>query len=272
MKTHRLRSVATTVAVVLALCIAQPAFADWRAITEGVEYRQIVRDGLDVHVTRIDLSNEELRLVTTLQSESGLTVSEYAQKTAAIVAINADYFDEKGEPIGLSAGACGVWAEPKPIRKQPVLMVGAGRAAIVPAGEKPETWVSGAVAGWPLLISGCKVIEDLPGSDFFTRAPHPRTAVALSEDRRTLYLVVADGRREGIPGPTLPELAVFLRDELQACEALNLDGGGSSAMWIEDRIVNQPSDGVERKVGNHLALIPASAYEGCDERERLAKE
>jgi len=254
------------------LATAVTAGADWRSITEGVEYRQIVRDGLDVHVTRIDLTNEELRLVTTLASEKGLTVSEYAQKAAALVAINADYFDEQGDPIGLSAGACGVWAEPKPIRKQPVLMVGEGRAAIVPAGQKPESWVSGAVSGWPLLISGCKVIETLPGSDFFTRAPHPRTAVALSENGETLYLVVADGRREGIPGPTLPELAVFLREELQACEALNLDGGGSSAMWIEDRIVNQPSDGVERKVGNHLAIIPSSAFEGCDERERLSKE
>lgn len=254
------------------LATAVTAGADWRPITEGVEYQQIVRDGLDVHVTRIDLTNEELRLVSTLASEKGLTVSEYATKTAAIVAINADYFDEKGDPIGLSAGACGVWAEPKPVRKQPVLMVGESRAEIVPAGQKPESWVTGAVAGWPLLISGCKVIESLPGSDFFTDAPHPRTAVALSEDGGTLYFVVADGRREGIPGPTLPELAAFLREELQACEALNLDGGGSSAMWIEDRIVNQPSDGVERKVGNHLAVIPSSAFEGCDERERRSKE
>lgn len=254
------------------LTTAVTAGAEWRSITEGVDYQQIVRDGLDVHVTRIDLTNEELRIITTLESEKGLTVSEYAQKTGAIVAINADYFDEKGEPIGLAAGACGIWAEPKPVRKQPVTMVGEKRVEIVPAGERPDAWVSGAVAGWPLLISGCKVIEELPGSDFFTRAPHPRTAVALSENGETLFFVVADGRRDGIPGPTLPELAAFLREELQACEALNLDGGGSSAMWIDDRIVNRPSDGVERKVGNHLAVIPSSAYEGCTDHARLSKE
>lgn len=254
------------------LATAVSAGAEWRTVTEGVDYQQIVRDGLDVHVTRIDLTNEELRMVTTLASEKGLTVSEYAQKTGAIVAINADYFDEKGDPIGLAAGACGVWAEPKPVRKQPVTMVGERRVEIVPAGERPEAWVSGAVAGWPLLITGCTVIEELPGSDVFTRAPHPRTAVALSESGDTLYLVVADGRREGIPGPTLPELATFLREELHACEALNLDGGGSTAMWVENRIVNKPSDGVERKVGNHLAVISSSAFEGCTEHARVNKE
>ncbi|MDQ1346029.1 MAG: Phosphodiester glycosidase, partial [Pseudomonadota bacterium] len=32
------------------------------------------------------------------------------------------------------------------------------------------------------------------------------------------------------------------------------DGGGSSAMWVRDRIVNQPSDLIERPVANHLAV------------------
>ena len=82
-----------------------------------------------------------------------------------------------------------------------------------------------------------------------------------------LYFVVADGRRKGVPGMTLPELAEFLVKEVGACAAMNLDGGGSSAMWIEDRIVNQPSDGTERKVGNHVAVIAAGEYNGCRERE-----
>jgi exopolysaccharide biosynthesis protein len=68
------------------------------------------------------------------------------------------------------------------------------------------------------------------------------------------FLVVADGRREGVPGLTLPELA-RLMDDLGACTAVNLDGGGSSAMWVRDRIVNQPSDLIERPVANHLAVV-----------------
>ena len=78
-----------------------------------------------------------------------------------------------------------------------------------------------------------------------------------------MYLVVADGRRENVPGMTLPELAEFMAHELDTCLALNLDGGGSSAMWINDRIVNRPSDRVERRVTNHLGVVRESAYGSC---------
>src|SRR5205085_2840475 len=116
---------------------------------------------------------------------------------------------------------------------------------------------STAIAGWPLLIRDCKPLDatELPGSNAFTRAPHPRTAVGISKDRKTLYLIVADGRRTGVPGMTLAELATFMSDRLNACWAMNLDGGGSAAMWVNDHIVNRPSDGVERKVGDHLAIV-----------------
>jgi exopolysaccharide biosynthesis protein len=63
---------------------------------------------------------------------------------------------------------------------------------------------------------------------------------------------------------TLAELASFMSTRLDACWALNLDGGGSSAMWLGDRIVNRPSDGVERRVGDHLAVVLKSDFVGCD--------
>lgn len=252
--------------------LATSAYADWTPVGDGVDYQHLVRDGLDAHVVRVDVTLTEWRIVASRASDRGLTVSDFAKKTGALAAVNADYFDEKAQPIGMAMGACGVWAEAKPVRKQPILMVGESRAAIVPPGTAPEEWVQGAVSGWPLLITSCEVIEKLPGSDFFTLAPHPRTAVALSEDRETLYIVTADGRREGVPGLTLPELAKFLREELGACEALNLDGGGSTALWVKDAIVNHPSDGKERNVGNHLGVVAAADYEGCDERPRMKKD
>ena len=51
--------------------------------------------------------------------------------------------------------------------------------------------------------------------------------------------------------------------EYQRITRGNLDGGGSSALWLEDAIVNQPSDGTERKVGNHLAVVASHDYKGC---------
>jgi exopolysaccharide biosynthesis protein len=106
--------------------------------------------------------------------------------------------------------------------------------------------------------------KELPGSDAFSRAPHPRSAAGVSKDGKTLYLVVADGRREGVPGMTLAELAEFMKNELDVCSAINFDGGGSTAMWVGDHVVNKPSDGTERKVSNHLAVVFQRGYEGCN--------
>jgi exopolysaccharide biosynthesis protein len=248
--------------------------ADWEPVAPGVEYRHIVRGTIDVHITRIHLTNRAIRVIATSQADSGLTVSEFAKKNDAIVAINADYFDTNTRPLGVAAGACGAWwkGDPKLERYQGLVAVGNRRADIQNRTMVVKRWMTGAVSGWPALITACEPIDDLPGSDHFTRAPHPRTAVGLSRDRKIMYFVVADGRREGVPGMTLPELAAFMDQELDACAAMNLDGGGSSAMWVRDAIVNRPSDGVERKVGNHLAVIAASDYDGCSERERRMKD
>jgi len=252
----------------LLLVLTGTAQAEWQPVADGVEYQEVTRNGTDAHVVRVDLTNANLRVVTTRESERGLTVSGFAQRTSAIVAINADYFDVEMRPLGLAMGACGLWAAGMARgRHQEVIGVGEGKVQIFTRRQPlttPEPWMTGAVSGWPMVVEGCEPVAQLPGSDYFTRAPHPRTAVGLSGDGREFYLVVVDGRREGVPGMTLPELAQFM-DELGACTAVNLDGGGSSAMWVGDRIVNRPSDLVERNVVNHLAVVAAGDYRGCDD-------
>lgn len=42
---------------------------------------------------------------------------------------------------------------------------------------------------------------------------------------------------------------------LRCTEALNLDGGGSSTLWLDGKVVNSPSDGQPRAVGNSLILL-----------------
>ena len=251
------------VSLLFLLLFTASVHAQWQLVAPGIEYQRVTRGTLDVHVARIDLRNAKLRVIASEEGDRGLTVSEFAKKREAIIAINADYFDEQQRPIGLSAGACGVWTKGQPVgRKQGLVGVGRKRAEIQQNTMKKRWWMSGAVSGWPMLNKNCEPIAQLPGSDHFTRAPHPRTAVGLSKNGKTMYFVVADGRRPGVPGPTLPELAAFM-DELGACSAMNLDGGGSSAFWLKDAVVNQPSDGTERKVGNHLAVVASHDYKGC---------
>ncbi|WP_429762752.1 phosphodiester glycosidase family protein [Isoptericola nanjingensis] len=96
-------------------------------------------------------------------------------------------------------------------------------------------------------------------SDFATLR-HPRTAVGLSADGTTAYLVVVDGRQAQSIGASLPELGRFL-DQLGADDAINLDGGGSTTMVARlpgdagTSVLNSPSDGGERLDANGLGLF-----------------
>jgi len=249
----------------LALLAGGAAADDWAPVVAGVEYRRILREGVDAHAVRIDLDAACLTVATTPAGDRGLTVSEFARRREAVVAVNGDYFDPTLNPIGLAMGDGEVWARAdERVRRQEVVGVGGRRVEIFPRAEplrEPEAWMTGAISGWPMVVEDCAPVAKLPGSDHFTNAPHPRTAVGLSADRQHLLLMVADGRREDVPGPTLPELAALMV-EVGACTALNLDGGGSSALWIRERIVNQPSDLVERPVANHLAVVPAPCEPG----------
>jgi uncharacterized protein (TIGR03382 family) len=79
---------------------------------------------------------------------------------------------------------------------------------------------------------------------------------------------------------TCPEVGALLKS-LGAVEGMNFDGGGSSAMYVQGLgVVNHPSDGAERVVGNHLALfarlpgtvgtVKGVVYEAPDLTKRLA--
>lgn len=83
---------------------------------------------------------------------------------------------------------------------------------------------------------------------------HPRTCIGFNADSTKVYFVVIDGRSTSSTGVTLSEAAgVFLG--LGAVNAINLDGGGSSCMVVNGEVVNTPSDGSLRAVGNGCLLI-----------------
>lgn len=254
---------------VLFVVFSNAACSHWTAVGSGLDYARYRQGDLDAHVTRIDLREPSIRIVASDESARGATVGELADRYDAIVAINADYFDESFRPVGLAIGECGPWESAGSERRQWVIGFSDGRAEIFhprTLEEPVPSWVDHAVSGWPLLVDQCRALspEELPGSDFFTRAPHPRTAVGIDREGKTLFFVVVDGRRPNVPGVTLARLGQFMRDQLGACSALNLDGGGSTEMVVNKRIVNQPSDGEERRVGNHVAVVSRDQTIPCE--------
>jgi exopolysaccharide biosynthesis protein len=116
------------------------------------------------------------------------------------------------------------------------------------------------IGGWPrILRDGEDVAADaatLEGTiSRNAEARHPRTAAGFSRDSSTIFLVTVDGRSENSGGVTLVELARLMR-RLGAWQAINFDGGGSTTMVVEGKVVNAPSDSSgERAVGNALLVM-----------------
>lgn len=118
-----------------------------------------------------------------------------------------------------------------------------------------------AISGTPRLLVNGEISEEISKrSDANVR--HPRTAVGIKGGQ--VVLVTVDGRQKGLSdGMTLYELADYMLD--QGIEnALNFDGGGSTAMIARKQgnftasLVNSPSDGRERSVANSIQIISSA--------------
>ncbi len=114
------------------------------------------------------------------------------------------------------------------------------------------------VGGVPQLIKDGKIDitwEQEKQSKSFVETRHPRTAVAKLKDGKFLMITV-DGRSESSGGIGLQDLAEYLLI-LGATDAMNLDGGGSTTMFLDGKVVNHPSDKEgERKVSNAILVTP----------------
>lgn len=144
------------------------------------------------------------------------------------------------------------WQRAQPGDTVPVLLTTRPR---LPDGRSPAL----LLGGWPrLLEQGVNVAREAAIREGTisrnAEARHPRTAVGVSRDRRTMWLYVVDGRSTTSVGMTTTELADALR-ALGAWDALNFDGGGSTTLVVDGQVINAPSDATgERAVGNMLLV------------------
>lgn len=150
--------------------------------------------------------------------------------------------------------------------------IGFGQLVKIQYSLRPE--IVDAVGGGPTLIQGGRVKVLARQQHFRSDVAHgraSRTAVGLTPDGKYM-LVCIDGRQPGYSvGATLTELAWTMKD-LGATEALNLDGGGSTTMWLQGHTLNRPSDGVERPVSTALLVLPKERVNTAGMDHLLASE
>ncbi len=195
------------------------------------------------------------------------TTSQFAATENALMAINGGFFDmDKGgsatyleendtvfhQNISLDQKwAIANWAKTGAIiiDKNGQLRIEAAKSQ---THYKKSTAETSVLITGPLLIEG-GVVLDLIDTEFVTQR-HPRTCLCETAD--AILLLTIDGRKPFAKGMNLLELQTFLSTK-QCINAINLDGGGSTTMWLKGRgVVNTPSDIFgERKVANALLVI-----------------
>jgi hypothetical protein len=281
-----------TVVVISALALGGYLF--WRdhrpqpaslreTLFNGITYIRDVRQQprpLIIHVVQIDLTAPGLSfLVTPGDSIDGHEVraqntSEFLSKYNLQLAINGDFFwpwwyhtildyyphdHDPTDVNGFAASRGAVYSEEQPDDPRPTLYLSQDNRAAI---DQAIGAVYNAISGIPVIVENGHISSQIKPDEYYAGL-HPRSAVGLDRERRTLLLFIVDGRQPNYSeGVTLPELAQ-VAIEYGADKALNLDGGGSSTLVVEDaqghpQVLNSPIHanvpGMERPVGNHLGV------------------
>jgi len=211
------------------------------------------------HAAIVDLSQPGVQVVVSPPKYRGNRTSKFAEKIGAQVALNGGFWKLVSKaPIGHVVSAGRPWKDCVIDERYGYLAITRkGKAWIQPPGEtklaKPEkAWM--VISGMPLIVDQGK-IGKVRGCGYVCME-HPRSAVGISQDGWTLYLAVSEGRVEGSKSIRPKRMAQFLI-ELGAWQALNLDGGGSSTLYVDKLggMINAPAEGKERSVLNHIGVI-----------------
>lgn len=105
--------------------------------------------------------------------------------------------------------------------------------------------------------SDCIVLKNgVPQDEAKTAASgrNPRTGMGFSQDSTKVFMVVVDGRTTRSIGVDLLPFGELFKG-VGAWNAVNLDGGGSSVMFVNGEVKNVPSDGAVRAVGNGVQVV-----------------
>lgn len=231
---------------------------------------------LNVWIVRIDLEHPDVDFVVTPRSDvkrPAVTLSEttltFARRMQARLAVNASPFKPvavlPGQPTqieGLSLAMGDLYSPP--VKDFGVVAIDRLRRVHIlppPVHEEQLEGYCHGVGGFAMLINDGK---NLHLGDNPHDVKHPRTAIGLTRNRRTMIWIVVDGRQPGkSEGVTMRELAQIGLQ--QGChQLLNMDGGGSTTLVKQDddlrdwHVVNLPVGqrlpGSLRPNGNHLGV------------------
>jgi hypothetical protein len=287
-------------ALLASIVLASPAFAVSHQTAEpfvGVTHHRFIQTPADkpegpflrpvvVDVLEIDTRAEGVSFL--MQPGNGdapgeitrITTRAFVDGVNAQIGVNVGFYDTAAKYGGLDTDLMHLAAS-----KGDVYSAARGGEAsfniskdnvpeILEAGPAGATTLAGNRKVYNAAGGNQRILTDgevsAPPDANYTKALNPHTALGVSKDRRRVFLATVDGRQKGYAeGMRTDEFALVLKT-LGAWDAVNLDGGGSTTMVMDDsndgvqnaRLVNSPSDnsssstpGRERVVANSFAVF-----------------
>lgn len=244
--------------------------SSWAEVTlaEGVRWRA-KRTSADaeggpqvLHVLEVDPRAPGVRLEVALPSTCETIDVTASRAPSVVAAVNSSFFASCSTPVSFMKNDGEVLAFNGGAQPRGALGWGADVmpqvARVAPGADWPE--VPTGQGGLPLLASDgvpaqgddAWAVEGLTSASFI--GPNPRTIAGYDTDGR-MFLGTVDGRRASAAGMSLDALARYGVEDLGAVGLVNLDGGGSTSMWVAGAtpsgIVNYPSDGGAVELPDH---------------------
>lgn len=200
----------------------------------------------NIYVAEVELSKNAQIETAFAQNSYGknvtATTSSMAESSAAILAINGDYYGARDNGYVIRDGI--IYRSSAKADQEDLVIYKDGSMKIINESEvsAQELVDEGAVtvlSFGPALVEDGKVSVSQNDEVGKAMASNPRTAIAITEDNHYLF-IVSDGRTDESEGLSLYELATFAAS-LGAKTVYNLDGGGSSTMYFNGKVVNNPT-------------------------------
>ena len=208
------------------------------------EYRE---NDTTVYVADVQLSSPEYLKTALAQGVYGRNVkedtSEMAENNNAVLAINGDYYGAREAGYVIKNGTL---YRNTSAGRDDLVIYSDGSWKIVNEDEvsAEELLQDGAVQTMsfgPALIQSGSISVGENEEVKQSMSSNPRTAIGIIDDCHYVF-VVSDGRTDESAGLSLYQLAEVMKD-LGCKTAYNLDGGGSSTMYFNGQIVNNPTGG-----------------------------
>lgn len=210
-----------------------------------------------VHVVIIELNKHSIELMVTPPEGLGQTTSDFLTSYGLQLAINGDGWVDIQNPTGFAVSEGEVYSEDS---GQPTIYV-LKNGEVKVGGNAPEKQTWHAISGSNLLVRRGRIDPDIAACtqlQVYCRNLAPRTSIGISANNYLILVLVEGPASEPRDALTFKELAE-LHLELGSVEAIAMDGGGSTTLVVNTgsgpQILNNPTDGSERKVSNHLGIF-----------------